>query len=274
LPKHRLNTISVTCCCIELLNDGVESFSTASGFLWRVSTRVFLITNWHVVTGVHAFSGQHLDNGRCPSSLRVHYNHVVELPNDQLQILPHSITVPLFHDFHNPLWFEHRFRSAHYIDVIALDISSSLGEHIAAVRCVNDFVYDDLVEFVGADILVIGYPLGSGGGNLPIYKRGSIATEPQFSWKDRPAFLVDCRTSGGMSGSPVIRMVFGPAALSSGQILMDRIQSGEFLAIYSGRLKDDDNVASIGIAWRASVIGELMSNPAPGRRDVEVPIAF
>jgi hypothetical protein len=40
-----------------------------------------------------------------------------------------------------------------------------------------------------------------------------------------------------------------------------------FLGIYSGRLSDDDNVASIGIVWRKNVISELMERPAAGRRD-------
>lgn len=72
MPKHNFNILSIGCCCLELLSEDGTAFGTASGFLWRHAGRLYLITNWHVVSGLHAFNGQHLQNGRVPKSLRVH----------------------------------------------------------------------------------------------------------------------------------------------------------------------------------------------------------
>jgi hypothetical protein len=57
------------------------------------------------------------------------------------------------------------------------------------------------------------------------------------------------------------------APLANGTVQVDRVRTVEFLGVYSGRLSDDDNVASIGIVWRQNVISELLDNPAPGRQD-------
>lgn len=168
-------------------------------------------------------------------------------------------------DFHRPFWLEHQLRSNLRIDVVALELQDFSG---GQTHCINDAEFDDLVELVGVDVFPVGYPLGVVEGlKLPIWKRGSIATEPEAPWNGRPAFLIDCRTSGGMSGSPVLRQVFGPAPLANGEIKMDRVRTVELLGIYSGRLSDDENVASIGIVWRQNLISELLNNPAPGRRD-------
>jgi hypothetical protein len=70
-----------------------------------------------------------------------------------------------------------------------------------------------------------------------------------------------------MSGAPVVRQVFGPAPLADGSIKVDRIRSLELLGVYSGRLSEDDNVASIGIVWRKQLVDEMLANPATGRRD-------
>lgn len=268
MAKHVFNVISIGCCCLELLNENSEPFGTASGFLWRHSDRVFLITNWHIVSALHAFSGQHLQNGRVPQALRVHYTVelAARLPNGD-NLASHVVVIPLYDaDFHHPFWLEHRARPVTRADVVAVEMPAIASG--GRLHCINEHTYDDLVELVGVDVFPVGYPLGVVDGlKLPIWKRGSIATEPEVQWAGRPAFLIDCRTSSGMSGSPVLRQVFGPAPLANGTISVDRVRTLEFLGVYSGRLSDDDNIASIGIVWRQSVISELIDDPAPGRRD-------
>jgi len=260
--KHPFNVISICCCSLELLNEKQVKFGAASGFLWRHENRIFLITNWHVVTGLHAFTRQHLDNGRCPAALRVHYT--VELPFRKFASA--HIDAPLYKDFHAPYWIEHSTRTSRSIDVIALPLDIVISP-FETIHCINDHSSDDLVEMVGVDVFPVGFPLGvPSGPKFPIWKRGSIATEPGVNWEGRPAFLIDCRTSSGMSGSPVIRQVFGPAPMADGEIKVDRIRSFEFLGVYSGRLSDDDNVASIGIVWRKTVISEMLLNQTRGTR--------
>jgi len=52
---------------------------------------------------------------------------------------------------------------------------------------------------------VLGYPEGMiGPGRSPIWKRGSMASEPKYNWRDKPGFLIDTATRNGMSGAPVV----------------------------------------------------------------------
>jgi hypothetical protein len=56
----------------------------------------------------------------------------------------------------------------------------------------------------GLDVFVLGFPRGmSGGAEFPIWKRGSIASEPNFDIDNLPKILIDTATREGMSGAPV-----------------------------------------------------------------------
>lgn len=82
-----------------------------------------------------------------------------------------------------------------------------------------------------------------------------------------PAFLIDSRTSKGMSGSPVFARIFGTAPLANLTIRTENILTSEFMGIYSGRLFDDENNASIGLVWHRHLIDECLQSPAQGSRD-------
>jgi len=60
---------------------------------------------------------------------------------------------------------------------------------------------------------------------------------------------------------------FGPAAYGDGSIHSDNILVSEFMGIYSGRLFDDENNASIGLVWHRNLIDQLLSEPVSGSRD-------
>jgi hypothetical protein len=123
-------------------------------------------------------------------------------------------------------------------------------------------------EHVMDDIFIIGHPFGLTGGDgvLPLYKHGSIASEPSFPLHKLPRFLVDCRTDKGMSGSPAIcnRFGIGPTR--------------KFLGVYSGRPKekaepgthgsDDRTTSDIGFIWTQAALEEIVSARKNG-----VPIA-
>ena len=59
-------------------------------------------------------------------------------------------------------------------------------------------------------MFVLGYPKGiSGGRGFPIWKRASIATEPDIQHDGLPKLLVDTATREGMSGAPVVAIADG-----------------------------------------------------------------
>ncbi|WP_244846811.1 serine protease [Caballeronia sp. SL2Y3] len=62
----------------------------------------------------------------------------------------------------------------------------------------------DISLGVGADLFIVGFPYGYIPIQpFPVYKRGTIASEPLLSHEDLPYFLIDANTAPGMSGSPV-----------------------------------------------------------------------
>ena len=70
---------------------------------------------------------------------------------------------------------------------------------------------------------------------LPIWKRGSIASEPELPADDLPLFLVDSNTYKGMSGSPVYARTIGGYLSKQHEVFQMAARSTRFLGVYSGR---------------------------------------
>jgi hypothetical protein len=273
----RFDQLSLSSCYLELLANN-HVIGSATGFFWRQSNDVYLVTNWHVVTNKDVFTSKDLQGVTCPNLIRVYASRrsigsfsdrllLGENPRASIQL---PIDIPVYEDFEKPLWFQHRDWETKRIDVVVFKLSDSLDEQTKKdLFCINDYTFRELMHLVGGELFIIGYPLKEDAGfHLPIWKNGTIATELMSAWKTRPAFLIDGNTSKGMSGSPVVRRVYGPAADKDMHVSLDAIVTSEFLGIYSGRLSDSDSeqVPTIGIVWWRSVIDEIIAQPSPGDR--------
>ena len=146
-------------------------------------------------------------------------------------------------------------------------------EDILASRAINEVEFDDIYKpSVGDDCFILGYPKGlTGAGNTPIWKRGSIASEPNLDLKEEPLVLVDSATRQGMSGSPVIARHSG-IHTKGGQISADTIigTAQSFLGIYSGRTDDDELGVQIGRVWKATVVGEVICKGKRGLDPLDI----
>lgn len=121
---------------------------------------------------------------------------------------------------------------------------------------------------VGDDVFVVGFPESiKTTGELPIWKRGSVASEPDLPVDNLPYLLVDTGTRSGMSGSPVVRRQ--AAGLStygaSGEFSLFRHSMEELFGVYSGRFGAEDTTSQLGIVWRQEVISEIIASPTLGR---------
>ncbi len=77
----------------------------------------------------------------------------------------------------------------------------------------------DIAISVGSEVFIIGYPLGIAKQlNLPIWKRGSIASEFSVPFNGSPLFVIDSATREGLSGAPVYARSFGAYISSSGAL--------------------------------------------------------
>jgi hypothetical protein len=271
LPDYatRFDSLSLSACFLDLKGVG-DLPRQATGFFWRLSEKVFLITNWHVVTGLNMMDGKAIGNHWVPERIILRYfTKRASQPDGLHTMTVPDVNLPLFEDFHRPYWVQHPMAYEWNVDIVALDVTDKLAE--AGVVCVNDYTYPRLYHFAGSEIFVLGHALPENTNAypvpFPIWKRGSIASEIIVPWNTRPAFLIDSRTSKGMSGSPVFARVFGPAAYGDGSIHSDNILVSEFMGIYSGRLFDDENNASVGLVWHRNLIDQLLSEPVSGSRD-------
>lgn len=185
------------------LDRGVEvGRAIATGFLWRAETDWFLVTNWHNVTG------RNPDTGKClgsftPTHLEVGIRIRQQLPTGKEGVLSQTISIPLYTE-DRPNWLEHPTR--HVVDCVALPLWQETLPPSLFSKALNEA---DLVTKytpdIGDDCFVVGYPKGLAGHfNTPIWKRASIASEPDLDHNSLPMLLVDTATREGMSGSPVL----------------------------------------------------------------------
>jgi hypothetical protein len=273
LPDYatRFDSLSLSACFLDLKGVG-ETPRQATGFFWRRSEKVYLITNWHVVTGLNIMDGKTISNDWIPERIVLRYFAKDASTKAEWRMLSvPTIEVVLFEDFHQPNWLQHPQTYEWNVDIVAIELTDRLGSAKENLLCVNDYNYPRLYHFAGSEIFVLGhaipekqnaYPVP-----FPVWKRGSIASEIIVPWNMRPAFLIDSRTSKGMSGSPVFAKVFGPAAHGDGTIHTDNIMVTEFMGVYSGRLFDDENNASLGLVWHRNLIDQLVDGPTAGSRD-------
>jgi hypothetical protein len=73
----------------------------------------------------------------------------------------------------------------------------------------KDFIptIKEIEDMIGLDsITMIGYPNGfwDTKNNLPIFRRGVLATDYKYDWRGRKEFLIDAACFPGSSGSPVM----------------------------------------------------------------------
>lgn len=277
LPKYatRFDALSLSVCFLDLKGIG-DTPRQASGFFWRKGNAIHLITNWHNLTGRNILDGKTMSNGWCPEKVIVKYFTSLTNASADQQRIPNEKTtvaadfeIPLFDNFSQPCWIQHKNTFKLSIDIAAFRIDPT-QTNLSKIKCVNDFSFKSLFHMVGSDVFIVGhsipkeqnaYPVP-----FPVWKRGSIASELFVPWNKRPAFLVDARTSKGMSGSPVFGRAYGPSALGDGTIDPDNILSSEFMGIYSGRILDDSGDSALGMVWYRNLIDQIIDDPAPGDR--------
>lgn len=230
--------------------------SSATAFTFKFNNKIYLVSNWHVLSGRNPHSGQPLSkSGIIPNRIRV------ALPNNESTSSWYGPYFQLCDASLEACWIQHP--KGQDIDVAALEIQiPSKATHFP----INEQKNHPMSISVASDVFVIGFPLGIlTAGALPVWKRASIASEPEVDVDDLPKILLDTATREGMSGSPVIARTRGPYDDGSGQV---KITSGmgatKFLGVYSGRIGDQHLGAQLGVMWKRNVIEEILNAGVKG----------
>jgi hypothetical protein len=174
----------------------------ATGFVWSNSGKYYLITNWHVVTCRIFPTREYIkSHGGRPNMLRVLFNFGQQIFEKQ------RYDIKIRDDDDKPLWLAHPGRNVD-IAVIPLHLTDD-QRMLVNLRPINELTVTGLAVYVGMDVFILGDPFGGGPPAYPIWKRGSIASEPDLVRLTTDYLLVDTASRPGMSGAPVILRSWG-----------------------------------------------------------------
>ena len=122
---------------------------------------------------------------------------------------------------------------------------------------------------------------------MPVWKTGSIASEPEVDFDGKPCFLLDVSAFPGMSGSPAFAISYGTYESTSGAAKVGGVR--KFLGIYASMqmlnkqlyleqlvhadpmlgVKDQESL-ELGHVWKASLIIELINSIDTQKYDHEI----
>jgi hypothetical protein len=238
--------------------------SSATGFIYERNAERYLVTNWHNVTGRNPGTGEYLSKNTAamPDMVSTMFR-VKEQPGSCLR--EH---IPLYHDSRmaEPVWYEHP-QHGKAVDVVAIPLSDELRTRYQFFPInVLDF-NSEFKEVVADEAFVIGYPFSETPYlQLPIWKRASIASEPDVDIDQLPKLLIDTATRPGLSGSPVVMQRIGLHGASGGVLIGSEIigQIRNFIGVYSGRVGENEFKVQLGIVWKARVIDEIIDAKVSG----------
>jgi hypothetical protein len=259
---------------IELLsNDGSDTIiSRATGFFCRRGGRLVLVTNHHVVSGRNALTGEPLsDKGYFPKRIRyyganivtqephVHFSrppYVLDLERDFQELLENP---PLINGLEVDVWAVPIVPGS----IFEKDPKRTGFVGAAIASCVlDDHLGPPIVTEAGSDCFLLGYPLANYAGLMPpVWKRGSLASEPILGVDNRPMFLIDAAVTSSMSGSPVIRRVVTFAADDREVGALREFTSFDLIGVYAGRLQSMAlERVNLGYAWHKSLIDGVLAH--------------
>ncbi|WP_428339850.1 trypsin-like peptidase domain-containing protein [Mycobacterium sp.] len=251
-----------------------------TAFLYRYDGNVYLVTAGHNFSGRHAENDQLGSRGVAPTHIRIGLRSPLPPGGHNLRE-PFSIKrllLPIVDADDNPLWLEH----PHYgrrvdIAVLPFDVTDPTVQIEAyEAEPTKPPTATDPRMRPTEDLFVVGFPYGLQTGiDLPLWIRGTIASEPAFYWRsdlgqELPLFLVDSRTREGQSGAPVI--FFRPPNTlflsEQQQLSYTKGSQSKLLGVYSGRAfaKDDTGSSDLGFCWRISEVRTICTKQVRAKR--------
>ena len=177
-------------------NDGSDiTLSTATGCLYKQNNCVYLVTNWHVLSGRHTETRKILSScGVTPEFIRAHFSLDANVTEHLIKDFAIKYQENTFH------WLEHPLSSKVDVGVLKIEPPAEI-----ATKYVNDLqnFKDNKNEeffFVTQDVWVIGFPRGIRISGLPIWKSATIASEPFASTKNNMhKIILDTATREGIN---------------------------------------------------------------------------
>jgi hypothetical protein len=230
----------------------------ATGFLVRHEERLYLITNWHVLTGRNPVTGDSL-GGSASLPEYVEVSFPVILGGD----LCWTVQRLDLYDTHTgkARWLVHPYAPPMDggTDVVALPIDAE-PPSVYAHRLEDALDARELSP--GAELSIVGYPFGVKS-HASVWSRATVASEPRHGFNNDPVYLVDARSRPGQSGSPVVAR---DSRLPIDERGKSPTVSWTLAGVYSGRV---DTELDLGRVWWPVVIREVLQHMQPDRLSFE-----
>lgn len=234
-----------------MVNDVELGMATA--FIVWYADRLFLITNWHVVTGKNAETGV-LQCKQQPTRIKVFYR--LKTNTDEV------VWIEKIEELYNSNGETFILHPAHEnndlgnirIDVVAIPIFETDNLEYFPIRLKKDLIKPHLKPT--EHISVIGFPHGQAvNGMLPIWKTGHLAHDFYINYLGKPVFLIDVTTKPSMSGSPAVSKIINQFERTDEPELVLVRDTDTFLGVYSGRTSPRSD---LGMVWRKEIIFEML----------------
>ena len=251
--------LSLSTVPVEPLCGDTKIGGNATSFVWEHAEKYYLITNWHVVTLCNTNTGNPIINIKFPpNKLRALFN------TDTFDYWKATIDIPIRDRDNLPLWRVHPLHArGKRIDIVVIPIDFDPKAQGVKLWPVNRIAGTKLKMSIGMDVFILGYPFGSKLPAFPVWKRGSLASEPELIGLDGTHYyLVDTASRPGMSGSPVILRSWKHHLLETGRpttTQFDDVPIDRFIGVYSGRLSAQPDEAQIGMVWDGSLIEQIIA---------------
>jgi hypothetical protein len=240
----------------------------------------------YLVTAGHNFSGRHAENDRFgrhatePTHVRIGLRSPFP-PGGHNLAEPLSVKrllLPIIDADGNPVWFEHpQYGRRVDIAVVPFDVTdpNMLIEPYEAEPVTLPIDPDPRMRPT-EEVFIVGYPYGLQSGiDLPLWIRGTIASEPALYWRSKlgqelPLFLVEGRTREGQSGAPVI--FFRPPNTlflsPQQQLSYTKGTQSKLLGVYSGRTyaEGDTGSSDLGFCWRIGEVNTICREQVRARK--------
>jgi len=235
------------------LKKGNQVVSQGTGFYFLQQKEegqvLFLVTNYHVLTGSSP------KESKLPIGDNILFQfHESESETGKVK----NIRLPLFTRSEKPIWVTNSSYSEADLAIIPLPGQCSKG---CKVFCISEEWATPKMKIRPAtNVTLVGYPYGfyDTSNSLPVWKSGTLASEPEIDFEGKPLVLVDVSAFPGMSGSPVFAISHGMYELSEGNSVSPGIVR-QFIGIY----------ASMQMIGKNKYLEEIIHDAKVGIRDYE-----
>lgn len=246
--KIAISPLSLTSLHLKILHNETE-IGQATGFVVEKNEKPYLITNRHVVL-LCAQDKDPSDVGGwvCANRIDIYQNRLGHLGEW------FWVEEDLYDAHHKERWLEDPLLGSR-ADLIALPI-----EHTQDVQFFPldmSLAKKDIGLSPGDSVSIVGFPYGMAqAAGLPIWKSGTIASDPDINFDGKQMFLVDSTSRPGMSGSPVYAVRRGVIRSAHGSVAVTQSPVTKFLGVYSEQSLSEEICA----VWKSEVVIDLYNS--------------